>query len=221
MKLIFCLLFISAFAKAEVPFMNIFSYRDKLLADKNAAADCPMNLRLREKYRAQDFNSLVRGKAYTVSEKTQDDKWAEQFQNYMLSEKSGKKPGDQFYPGFYSLADFASYQVGPEKIKWSQDRGFTYKIFFTFKNPESDLTPDIYKAFSKKLADSDFEGDSKIPLIRGWIRFGWNNVILHAPSLASAQIAEKVGLEVFAKKLESYSRGVDMANPLNTSTPKN
>jgi hypothetical protein len=206
---------------------------------------CAMNLRVRPSLRylvlkdGHSYDWLVSDKNYSAIQKKNDQEWAAALQNLMRKQQfeieakigvtnSSDSPwvfhsdknldrlsGYQFYPGFYSLDKFASYQVGSSHMLWGKDRGFTFKVFFEFKNPQIDLTRNLYKEFSKKLSEAGFEGDSKIPVLPGWIRFTWNNVIVHAPSAAAAKIAEKIGLDFFGDRLASYSRGVDVRDVLN------
>lgn len=164
------------------------------------------------------------------AEKKIDQEWAELMKGSTKEERSKveahlgiKRPSDspwssytdkslgrlielKFYPGFYFIDNFASYQVGSPKISWGKDRGYTFKVFFEFKNPQKDLTPNRYREFSRKLSEAGFEGDSKIPVLPGWIRFAWNNIIIHAPTIGYAKIAEKVGLDFFSGELLLLSR---------------
>jgi hypothetical protein len=207
---------------------------------------CAMNLRIRPSLRSvvlkegHNFDWLVSDRNYLKSQRTVDQEWVLKQQNSMMNERtrietrlhilaSGQSPwvsyqdtnldrlnGYKFYPGFYPLAAFVSYQVGRPRMPWGKDRGFTFKVFFEFKNPQTDLTATLYREYSRKLSEAGFEGDSKIPVLPGWIRFTWNNIIVHATTLASAKTAESIGLNFFGKRLASYSRGVDVQSGLNS-----
>lgn len=223
--------------------------RDLLDSKGIAIDRCPMNLRVRPSLRnivlkdGHNYDWLLTDKNYLPSQRKIDQQWAIALQDSMKEERSkietqiaiagsnqspwvsykdknlDRLSGYRYYPGFYPIENFASYQIGAPRMPWGQDRGFTFKVFFEFKSPQKDLTPDLYREFSKKLSVSDFEGDSKIPMLPGWIRFTWNNVIVHATSMASAKVAEKIGLELFANRLASYSRGVDVRDLLNPNEP--
>ena len=123
------------------------------------------------------------------------------------------------YPGFYDPQFYSSYQIGPVQMPWYRPQGYVYKVFFEFKSPQTDLTPERYEEFSERLKKAGFEGDSKIPMMAGWARFLWNDLIVHAPNAQSATIAERVGLSYFGSLLSSYSRGVDVMTQATGDKP--
>lgn len=205
--------------------------------------NCPMNLRVRSSFKllileqSHNFDWLLGEDQYSDHQKRIDSVWGHRLTAANFSEISkierriGVTQIDQspwnhfsdqnlkklnsiaFYPGFYDPNEFVSFQIGPAQMPWWKDRGYNFKVFFEFKDPQSSLTPEIYRAFARRLSREGFQGDFKIPVISGWIRFNWNNVVVHATSLESARIAEKVGLQTFEGRLSSYSRGIDFRQP--------
>jgi hypothetical protein len=212
-------------------------------------ADCVMDLRVRPSLRAHvlveqhDFSWFLSADQYSAADRAADANWVQEQMARTQNEKDeilallkaqgittspwSTPPDDQavkalaqfpFYPGFYNPRSFSSYEVNSPLPIWTKE-GYVYKVFFEFQNPELDFTPERYHEFSRRLALAGFRGDSKIPLLDGWIRFTWNNVIVHAPSAQEAMIAEKVGLDFFGPYLTSYSRGVDVWNDLSGGKP--
>jgi hypothetical protein len=205
------------------------------------AMDLRVRLSLRDQILNQghDFNWLMDSNRYPPADQAEDKIWTQahgqrtqEEKNKILVSLKGEGINSSpweipanpqataelakfgFYPGFYNPQFFSSYQVGPAAVPWFKPDGYVYKVFFEFTNPQQDLTPQRYNEFSRRLWVAGFHGDSKIPMLKGWIRFTWNNIIVHAPTTADALIAEQVGLNYFAPLLSSYSRGVDVANSL-------
>src|SRR4051812_32607120 len=141
----------TACAVSKPPFMNLLEYRERLFQSKSKSDElCPMNLRIRPDLRKailkdhHDYDWLVSEANYSTTQRVADEKWVKSFQSWMLKERhdiesklSISNPADspwssdrhldrlldlKFYPGLYSLSDFASYQVGSPKMQWYKDR---------------------------------------------------------------------------------------------------
>jgi hypothetical protein len=116
-----------------------------------------------------------------------------------------------FAPAGYSIDQFVGYQTMAGRV--ADDRGLDYKVFFEFPHVIHDLTPARYRRFSAALAGGGFQGDSKTTTNQNtpWInRFQYNNLIVHSHSMADAERAESVGMQVFGKEVVHMSRGVDV-----------
>lgn len=113
-------------------------------------------------------------------------------------------------PAGYPVQYFVGYFVGVSRnIENSQ--GIDYKVFFTFHNVDAELTPQVYQGFSQALLNAGFWGDSKIPVIPGQTFMQYNQIILHANTVALAELAEGVGRYYFGNNLIHMARGVDAA----------
>jgi hypothetical protein len=118
--------------------------------------------------------------------------------------------GFEFFPGFYPLRATSSYKFSPPGRPYIEGEvGYSYKAFLTFHEPHTALSPQDFYDFAVRLHDAGFKGDMKFLMLPGYAHIYWNNLILYGKTTEQAKIAERVGLEFFSGKLESYSRGVD------------
>ncbi|PWU18673.1 MAG: hypothetical protein C5B49_06805 [Bdellovibrio sp.] len=220
----------------EVRYINQVAFFKRLREKRPDLAQwekCLMTLRIRSDRRDEVLNTkktfeTIRDNEYPQSLRDVDNQWAEAHRKFQKEERAvlqkqvtGRDPWEgeahrdelekfKYYPGFYDLQWFISYQVGPGHPPYHNNDKFLYKSFFEFKNPIQDLTPELYRRFAEKLAANGFVGDTKVAVIFAWERHLFNSVIVHAPTTEQALIAEKTGLEVFGGKLSGYSRGVDV-----------
>jgi hypothetical protein len=193
-----------------VPYVDEISYwRDlrKMRLGQALAA----TLLLKPKYRGQ----ILSGKAtvdevknsYSASEKAIDEAWIQAHQSAQRQFIASRElPVDL---AGYDINQFVGLRCGQYSTLFDDD-GMCYKIFFDFKDPSTALTPELYLQFVKRLAQSAFTGDSKICMQPGYVRFNYNDIIVHTGSPKLAQLAEAVGVDVFNSRLEYVGRGVDV-----------
>lgn len=87
--------------------------------------------------------------------------------------------------------------------------GLHYKVFFDFSDFTRSLTGERVLGFAKELERRGFVGDFKIGLTAD-TRFIYNQIIVHAPSIAMGLCVENVGLTWFAGELDHVARGLDV-----------
>jgi hypothetical protein len=163
---------------------------------------------LRPQYRQELLDSSLTyadivEREYSVELRAIDKTWADSLR---VAQRSATGAG-VVHPGVYPVDTFASWAVG--SMEPASGMVQDYKVFFEFADFVKDLTADRYLAFSNALAAHGFVGDSKIDLRPGQVRFQYNNIIVHAPSIAMAGCAEAIGLEFFGEQLLHEGRGVD------------
>jgi hypothetical protein len=147
---------------------------------------------------------------YSTGQREEDMRWvAAQLQ--MEGSIQNALPSNVAVAG-YSPKFYVGY-TNNHPTRFTDQNGICYKVFFEFKNPTTDLTPQAYVDFVKALSNAGFVGDSKVPLAPGAIRFHYNNVIVHAVSKANALLAEQFGTRYWGAKLENTGRGVDVMHP--------
>lgn len=111
-------------------------------------------------------------------------------------------------PAGYPIQYYVGYYVGVSRnIENSQ--GIDYKVYFTFHNIDAQLTPQVYQGFAQALLKAGFWGDSKIPVVPGQTFMQYNQIILHANTVALAELAEGIGRYYFGSTLIHMARGVD------------
>lgn len=148
------------------------------------------------------YASIV-AREYIDVDRKADAVWAERLrQGQRVSTAHGRVRA-----GPYPLDAYASYTVGEGPAR--DGEGWSYKVFFEVGDFQRTLTPDRYLAFVDALDAAGFHGDSKIDLRPGVTRFRYNDVIVHAPSIADARCAEAVGTAVFGGTILHVARGVD------------
>ncbi len=150
------------------------------------------------------YEDLV-AREYTPADRAEDAAWAQSLRDA----QAASTPTANVAPGGYDLLSYASYRVGPP-MRPASDTILDYKVFFEIADPPRTLTPDAYAAFTARLDAAGFQGDSKIDLRPGQTRFQYNDVIVHAPSIAMALCAEAVGIAAFSPRVEHVARGVDV-----------
>lgn len=141
---------------------------------------------------------------YTSDLRASDAAWAE-------SLRAGQRSfagTDTLSAAGYPIEVYVGYKVG-SRAATRDAAGYTFKVFFELVDFQRALTPERYLEFSRALVRAGFQGDSKIDLRPGQVRFQYNNVIVHAPSAAMAECGEAVGLAFFGKEIAHIARGVD------------
>ncbi|HEY9730611.1 MAG TPA: tetratricopeptide repeat protein [Drouetiella sp.] len=194
----------------SVPYIDEISYW-RVLKKMQLGSNLWSALLLKPKFREQ----ILTGKAsveeiknsYTASEKSSDAAWIQAHQSAQRQFAPSKDlPVDL---AGYDINQFVGLRCGSYHSLFDDD-GICYKIFFDFKDASSTLTPEIYLQFVKRLAENGFVGDSKISMQPGFVRFNYNDIIVHTGSPKMAQLAEAVGVEIFNSRLEYVGRGVDV-----------
>jgi hypothetical protein len=140
-----------------------------------------------------------------------DATWAEDLRLAQLA----LVPSDTLYPSGYPIQAYVGFRTGT-RGPWNKDRGLSYKTFFEVDDLHTTLSPDRVVGFARELERVGFVGDFKIDLRRGQVRFQYNNVIVHAPTMAMAECAEATGLRWFAGQLLHVAHGLDV---VTTSGP--
>lgn len=162
---------------------------------------------------AATYQSILE-REFTADLRTSDAAWAS-------SLRDGQKrhpPTSTLDAAGYPIDVYVGYRIGRRPMPRDAD-GYTFKAFLELADFQGSLTPERYLGFSEALERAGFQGDSKIDLRPGQVRFQYNNVIVHAPSAAMAQCAETVGLAFFAGEIAHIARGVDAApGPGETAT---
>lgn len=100
----------------------------------------------------------------------------------------------------YAIAGGAGYDAA----------GLHYKVFFDFTDFQKSLTGERVLGFAKELDRRGYQGDFKIGLTPP-TRFIYNQIIVHAPSVAMGLCVEAVGLAYFQGELDHIARGLDVA----------
>jgi hypothetical protein len=175
-----------------------------------SAGELPAVLLLKPKYRAsvlsgQSNPTTITSSEYTGTQRETDERWVAQFQ----AQESSYRPVKNITVAGYPINSFVGYKVGSSPRFFDSD-GLCYKVFFEFRDVSADLTPELYMQFSSALSDAGFVGDSKICMQPGYVRFNYNNIIVHTMSPEMGKIAEQVGLKLFGSKLAHYARGLDV-----------
>jgi len=117
------------------------------------------------------------------------------------------------WPAGYPLCNFVGYFIGRKRRDRYDTTGkiVSYKVFFEFKEDfTKTLTPSAYLEFSRALAEAGYEGDSKISVGDGRVRYQYNDIIVHGHSPANAKLAERIGLAHFGAALAGHARGLDL-----------
>lgn len=89
------------------------------------------------------------------------------------------------------------------------DAGLHYKVFFDFADFQVSLAGDRVVGFVKELDRRGFEGDFKFGFSPA-PRFNYNQIIVHASSIAMGLCMEAVGLAWYGKELDHIDRGLDV-----------
>jgi hypothetical protein len=166
---------------------------------------------LRPRYRAAflasdtDTYDAIVALEYTEEQRAGDAAWATALQDAQTAFVATPS----IAPAGYDLRSYVGYRVGPELPRQSDDKVVDYKAFLEFSDFRRSLTPARYAGFVARLDARGFRGDSKIDLRPGQVRFQYNNVIIHAPSIDMARCAEAVAIEYFGAELEHIARGID------------
>lgn len=181
---------------------------------------CKANLIAKPEYRAEILNgssmSLLIKEHYSKKMRRKDVNWADEYrrQGQAIQQMDGYQLAD-----YYDPSDYAGFLVGKSKPKKDKNllthpfidhRGIGYKVFFQIKDFQTNLRAHEFQSFAKALADAGFQGDLKVQLQPGNMRFKFNNIVVHSASKNDSFLAEKVGLKFFAGKLSGISRGVDV-----------
>jgi hypothetical protein len=165
---------------------------------------------IRPRYRAEilyehaTYNSVV-ARDLTPDLEEADKRWAET----LREAQRALVPSDTLYPSGYPIGAYVGFRTGP-RGPWDKDRGLTYKTFFEVDDLHATLSPERVVGFARELERVGFVGDFKVDLRRGQARFQYNNVIVHAPTMAMAECAESTGLRWFAGHLLHVAHGVDV-----------
>jgi tetratricopeptide (TPR) repeat protein len=168
-------------------------------------------LMLKPQYRAEYLSgrsivSDIMQKHYFDSDKAADERWIASHQSLERSFKTEIDP--PVAVAGYGIQQFVGYRSGSGRF-YDKD-GICYKVFFDFTDPTRDLTPELYLQFVRALAKAGFVGDSKVAMTPGFVRFNYNDIIVHAGSPANARLAERVGLNILKGRLAHRARGVDV-----------
>jgi hypothetical protein len=140
---------------------------------------------------------------YTADLEREDSLWVKSLQE---GQTTFVNTPDIYVAG-YSINAFVGLRIGSNPI--SDPLGLDYKIFLQMKDFLASLTWSRYVDFSKALSQRGFQGDSKIPLLPGQARYQYNNVIVHAPTVAMALCAEATAISFFGAEIDRMARGVD------------
>jgi hypothetical protein len=188
------------------------SHRPELVAQHVGRIDDPgwQALVIRPQHRAELLGSsatyaTVVEREYDAVERVVDLDWAQQ----QRDAQRAHAPTATLRAAGYPPQAYVGYRVGPE-VALRDERGLSYKVFFELEDFRTSLAPDLYLGFSRALEEAGFVGDSKLSLRPGQLRFQYNNVIVHAPSMAMAECAEATGLAYFSGQLLHVARGVDV-----------
>lgn len=185
--------------------------RPELVTQHDGGIDDPawQALVIRPRYRDEllgsetTYEGLV-ARDYSAAQRSSDAAWAERLRDAQRSLPATPT----LRPAGYPIEAYVGYRVGP-KGPLVDPIGVTYKVFFELDDFQTALAPDRYVAFSRALEQAGFVGDSKIDLRPGQVRFQYNNVIVHAPSVEMAECAEAIGLAYFGGQVLHVARGVD------------
>jgi hypothetical protein len=158
-------------------------YRDELLSTPGATWDTIVS--------REDTDAL----------KARDRAWADALRAYAgtIQASSTLRGGASESTAGYAVRGGASFDAA----------GLHYKVFFDFKDFNRSLTGERVAGFAKELERRGFIGDFKIGLTPD-TRFIYNQIIVHAPSVAMGLCVESVGLDWFGGELEHVARGLDV-----------
>jgi tetratricopeptide (TPR) repeat protein len=199
----------SAGGGSDVPRIDELAYWRQV---KNAAdpQELHKGLMLKPQYRSEFLSgrsvSDIMQKYYSESDKAADERWIASHQSLERSFKN--ETNLNLAVAGYDIQQFVGYRSGSGRF-YDND-GICYKVFFDFRDAQKDLTPELYLQFAQALAKAGFVGDSKVAMTPGWVRFNYNDIIVHAGTPANAQLAERVGLSMFKAPLAHHARGVDV-----------
>lgn len=140
---------------------------------------------------------------YTAVLRAGDAGWA----SSLRDGQKAHSPTSTLSAAAYPIDVYVGYRIGTHVPRDAD--GYSFKAFLELADFERSLTAERYLAFSEALERAGFQGDSKIDLRPGQVRFQYNNIIVHAPSAAMAQCAEAVGLAFFGRDIAHIARGVD------------
>lgn len=158
-------------------------YRDELLSTPGATWDTIVS--------REDTDAL----------KARDRAWADALRAYAATIQASAtlRGGASESTAGYAVRGGASFDAA----------GLHYKVFFDFTDHNRSLTGERVYGFAKQLERRGFVGDFKIGLTTD-TRFIYNQIIVHAPSIAMGLCVESVGLEWFAGELDHVARGLDV-----------
>jgi hypothetical protein len=193
---------------SSIPRIDELTYWKQLISS-GIRQDLHDGLMLKPQYRAEYLSQRmsvdeIKQRHYLDNQREVDQRWALSHQS---AERAFSESGGVQISG-YNINQFVGYRSGAGRFVDSD--GICYKVFFDFVDAPRDLTPALYLEFVHALADAGFVGDSKVPMVAGWVRFNYNDIIVHAGSPDNARIAERVGLNLFNSRLAHHGRGLDI-----------
>jgi hypothetical protein len=153
----------------------------------------------------ETYESIV-AREYGPDERAADRLWAEGLQAAEIEAEPDAAMRRIGRPAY------AEFRIGPP-VRTRDARGFTYKAFFEVDDFLVSLGPDRVTGFARALDAAGFVGGFIIDLRPGQVRFQYNNVIVHAPTMAMADCALATGLSYFASDLLHVGRGIDATKP--------
>jgi hypothetical protein len=163
---------------------------------------------LRPRYRdaflaSDDTYETLLAREYTADQRASDAAWVQS----LRAARSAFVPTANLTAGYGGRA-YVGYQVGP----WDgyDTDSLVYKAFFELRDFQHALSAERYAGFVERLDALGFRGDSKIDLRPGRVRFLYNDLIVHAPSIAMARCAEAAGIAFFGTDLVHVARGLDV-----------
>jgi hypothetical protein len=163
---------------------------------------------IKPKYRAELLTSptatwdSILTREYTDALRASDRAWAESLR---VVERAVQPTAT--LRSFSNLDQNAGYGLGTGAPY--DAAGLHYKVFYDFTDFQKSLTGERVLGFAKELDRRGFQGDFKIGLTPG-TRYIYNDIILHAPSIAMGLCAEAVGLAWFGSELDHIARGLDV-----------
>lgn len=166
---------------------------------------------LRPQYRAEllasdtlTYETLV-AREYGVEDRASDAAWARSMRDAQTAFVSTPAIAVAGYP----VEVYVGYRVGPRPRLEPDGLVLSYKAFIEVRDFQQALSPERYAGFVARLDAHGLWGDSKISLRPGQVRFQYNNVIVHAPTLGMALCAEAVGVAYFGAAVKHVGRGID------------
>ena len=200
----------------ESPHIDELAYWEQLRRG-GARPDLHNGLMLKPEYRSQYLAGHavpeIKNEHYSSDKQDTDERWISAHQAALKSFRADA--GLPLAVANYPIEAFVGYKAGQQVRFFDQD-GFCYKVFFDFTDAARDLTPELYLQFSRALAAAGFVGDSKIAMTPGFVRFNYNDVIVHTGSPEQAKLATRVGMQVFGSRVAHIARGVDVKQ-MNTA----
>lgn len=205
---------------APVPHLDEPAWLDELAARRPDLLTTPTGsvsdpawqaLVVRPRYRPELLGSerltyaMIVAREYTEAQRVSDARWAQSLRDA----QAAFPPGPAVAVAGYDPRAYVGYRVGPATRPVRSGPIVSYKAFFELTDFQASLSADRYAGFVDRLAALGFRGDSKIDLRPGQVRFQYNNLIVHAPSMEMARCAEAAGLEHFGRELAHTARGVD------------